>query len=79
MSQAEEVAMSRILEGVFILGCSLVGFSMSAPEGSRIRETMQCSIQLVALANDNVAANAARLTADLARVPVQIVAGLRRE
>ena len=71
--------MSRLLEGMFVIGCSWVGFGMSAPDGSGIRDTVKCSVQLIALANDNVATNVARLTADLARVPVQILGGLRRE
>jgi hypothetical protein len=79
MSQAEEVAMSRILEGIFVIGCSLVGFGMSAPEGSGIKDTMQWSIQLIALAQNNMSFNAARLTANLAQVPVQILGALRSE
>ena len=71
--------MTRILEGIFVIGCALVGFGIGTPEGSGIRNTMKCSIQLVSMANENVATNAARLTADLARVPVKILSGLRRE
>jgi len=71
--------MSRILESVFIIGCSLVGFSMSAPDGSTIRQTVQCSVKLVALAQNNVASNTARLTANLVRVPVQVLGRLRVE
>ena len=71
--------MSRILEGVFILGCSLVGMGMGCPEGSALRNTVKCSVQLIALAQDNVASNTARLQSDLARVPGHILAGLRRE
>ncbi len=71
--------MSRILEGIFVVGCSLVGFGMGAPEGSGIKDTMQCSIQLIALAQNNMAFNAARFTSNLASVPVQILGALRRE
>jgi hypothetical protein len=39
--------MARILEGIFVLGCSLVGFSMNALEGSRFPDTLQASVQLV--------------------------------
>jgi hypothetical protein len=67
--------MSRILEGVFVLGCSLVGLGMGAPEGSGMRNTMQGSIRLVALAQSNVAGNVARLSASLVRVPTEILAG----
>ncbi len=59
--------MSRILEGVFVLGCSLVGLGIGAPQGSAIQDTVQCSVQLIALAHDNVASNAARLCADVAK------------
>src|SRR6266853_351840 len=61
MSQVKEAARSRILEGVFVLGCSLVGLGMGAPEGSGMRNTVQSSIQLVALAHGNMARNVANL------------------
>jgi len=70
--------MSRILEGVFVLGCSLVGLGMGAPEGSGVRNTVQSSVQLIALAQSGVAQNVAKLRASLARVPVEIL-GLRRD
>ena len=59
--------MSRILEVVFIIGCSLVGWSMNAPDGTGVKETMKCSVQLVAVAQDNIASNTARLTAHVMR------------
>ena len=33
--------MTRLLEGIFVIGCSLVGFGMSAPEGSGINNTIK--------------------------------------
>jgi len=39
---------SRILEGIFVIGCSLIGFGMSAPEGSGIHDSVERSAQLVA-------------------------------
>jgi hypothetical protein len=77
MSRMKEVQMSRILEGVFVLGCSLVGLGMSAPEGSLFQNTMKSSIQLVALAQDNVTANTCQLGANLSRLPVVILGNIR--
>ena len=57
--------MARILEAVFIIGCSVVGWSMGAPETSGIKQTIGCSVQLVAMAQDNIASNTARLAAHL--------------
>jgi len=54
--------MSRTLEVIFIIGCSLVGWSMGAPDGTGLKEAMKCSVRLVALAQDNIASNTARLT-----------------
>ena len=52
--------MTRLLEGIFVLGCSLVGLGMGAPEGSGIGKAKQCSIQLIAAVQQNVTANATR-------------------
>jgi hypothetical protein len=72
-----DTKMSRILEGVFIIGCSLVGFSMGTKDGNGFKEAIKCSVQLVALAQDNVASNTARLASHLASVPVEILGNLR--
>jgi hypothetical protein len=77
MSQAGEIAMTRLLEGIFVIGCSLVGFAMSAPEGSGVRDTMKCSIQLIALAHNNIASNTANLAVHLAEAKSEILADLR--
>jgi hypothetical protein len=77
VSQAGEIAMTRLLEGIFVIGCSLVGFAMSAPEGSGIRDTMKCSIQLIALAHNNIASNTASLGVHLAEAKSEILADLR--
>ena len=71
--------MSRILEAVFVMGCSLVGLAMNAREGSEVRNAMQCSIQFIALAHDNMAGNVARLSHGLARVPIEVLGSLRTE
>jgi len=57
--------MSRILEGVFVIGCALVGFGVGAPEGSNVRNSMNCSVQLIALVHNNVAKNAAKLSSGI--------------
>ena len=44
--------MSRILEGVFVLGCSLVGFSMST--GNSMQDTVEFSVRYVASTVSNV-------------------------
>jgi hypothetical protein len=66
MSQAGEIAMTRLLEGIFVIGCCLVGFCVGAPEGGGIKNTMQCSIQLIALAHNNIASNTANFGVHLA-------------
>ena len=69
--------MTRLLEGIFVIGCSLVVFGMSAPEGSGVRDTMKCSIQLIALAHNNIASNTANLAVHLAEAKSEILADLR--
>lgn len=59
--------MARILEGVFVIGCALVGFGMGAPEGSGIQNSVKCSVQLIALVHNNVAAHAAQLSTGIVR------------
>jgi len=39
--------MSRFLEAVFVLGCSLVGFGLSAGEGNAVHSAVQYAVQLV--------------------------------
>ena len=57
--------MSRILEGVFVIGCAVVGFGVGAPEGSGIQNSMKTSVQLIALVHNDVCMNAARLSAGI--------------
>ena len=70
--------MTRLLEGIFVIGCSLVGFSMSAPEGNALRNTMKCSVQLIAVAQDNVVSNAANLGIHLALARAEMLQDLIR-
>jgi hypothetical protein len=79
MSQAGEIAMTRLLEGIFVIGCSLVGFVIGAPEGSPIKNTMNCSVQLIALAHNNIASNTANFGLHLAATRAQILANLCRK
>jgi len=67
----KEVAMSRTLEVIFIIGCSLVGWSMNAPEGTGLKQAMKCSVHLVALAQDNLASHTANLTGALGRLRLE--------
>ena len=71
--------MTRLLEGIFVIGCSLVGFGMSAPEGCGIRHTIKCSVQLIAVAHENMASNAVRLGIHLVQARTEILGGLRHE
>ena len=71
--------MSRILEGVFVLGCAVVGLCIDAKEGSVMQDAVNCSVQLIANVHDHVASNAARLSRDLARVPSQVLGHVRVE
>jgi hypothetical protein len=57
--------MSRILEGVFVIGCAVVGFGMGAPEGSGIQNSLKTSVQLIALVPNNVASNVAKFSASI--------------
>lgn len=68
--------MTRFMEGIFVIGCALVGFGMNAPEGNGIRNTMKCSIQLIAVAQDNVTVNAAKFGAHVALARAEMLAGL---
>jgi hypothetical protein len=77
MSQAGEIAMTRLLEGIFVIGCSLVGFVIGAPEGSPIKNTMNCSVQLIALAHNNIASNAANFGVHLAQAKTHILGNIR--
>ena len=61
--------MSRILEGVFVLGCALVGLGIDAKDGSVMQDAVKCSVQLIANVPDHIAANATRIGTGLARVP----------
>jgi hypothetical protein len=69
--------MTRLLEGIFVIGCSLVGFGMSAPEGSGINNTIKCSIQLIALAHNNIASNTANFGIHLAEAEAEVLGNLR--
>ena len=71
--------MSRILEGVFVIGCALVGLGIDAKEGSVMQDAVKCSVQLIANVHDHVAANAARLSNGLASVPAQVLGHVRVE
>ena len=61
--------MSRMLEGVFVLGCALVGLGIDAKDGTVMQDAVKCSVQLIANVHDHIAANATRIGAGLARVP----------
>lgn len=71
--------MSRLLECVFVLGCAVVGFCMDAKDDSAMQNAVKVSVQLVSNVHDHVAANAARLSAGLARVPAQVLGHIRTE
>ena len=69
--------MSRILEVVFVVGCSLVGLGMNCKEGSLFQNSVKTSIQFVNLARSNVARNAAHFSENLAKVPVLVLSNFR--
>lgn len=71
--------MTRLLEGIFVIGCSLVGLGMGAPEDSGLGKTMQCSIQLIATVQENVAANAARAAIHFSEAHSGVLAGFHVE
>lgn len=68
--------MNRILEGIFVIGCSVIGFAMGAPEGSGLRNAMNCSVQLIGFANENIASNAQNFDIHLAKAKEQVVGNL---
>ena len=55
--------MARILEGVFVLGCSLVGFGINALESNPFQDRLQSSVQLVMNDLQDPAKDARRLAA----------------
>ena len=65
--------MSRILEAVFVLGCSLVGLGMSCKDGSLFQNSVKSSIQLVNRTENRLAWHTAHLQQNLLRVPVLIM------
>jgi hypothetical protein len=71
--------MTRLLEGIFVIGCSLVGFVMGSPEGSPFKNTLNCSVQLIALAHNNIASNTANFGIHLAAAKAEILANLCRK
>jgi hypothetical protein len=54
--------MSRLLEVIFVIGCSVVGFGMSAPAGSSIHNAVEHSVRLVVGALPHVLSGATSLT-----------------
>jgi hypothetical protein len=50
---------------------------MGAPEGSGIKNTMQCSVQFIALAHNNIASNTANFGVHLAEAKAEILGNLR--
>jgi len=52
---------------------------MDAKDDSAMQNAVKVSVQLVSNVHDHVAANAARLSAGLARVPAQVLGHIRTE
>ena len=69
--------MTRLLEGIFVIGCSLVGFAMSAPQGSSLRNAVNCSVGLIAIANHNITSNAGNISVHLADAKAEVLSNLR--
>ncbi|MGD0296480.1 MAG: hypothetical protein ABSE86_05140 [Bryobacteraceae bacterium] len=69
--------MTRLLEFMFVVGCSVVGFGMGAPEGNPIKNTLNCSVQLIAVAHNNIASNTANFGIHLAEARSEILSSLR--
>jgi hypothetical protein len=69
--------MTRLLEGIFVIGSCLVGFALGAPEGSGVRNTINCSVQFIGMAHDNIASNSANFGIHLAEARTEILSGLR--
>ncbi len=65
--------MSRILEGIFVLGCSLVGLSQSFTDSSAIRNATGFTVQLVTLTENRIETNVTRLTTNLCNAPVRML------
>jgi len=68
--------MSRFLEATFVIGCSLVGLSMGAPEGSGVHDPVNFSVHFIAAAENNIASNVSHLRSSLCNVPVQVLRSL---
>jgi hypothetical protein len=69
--------MTRLLEFMFVVGCSVVGFGMSAPDGNPIKNTLNCSVQLIALAHNNIASNTANFGIHMAEARTEILSSFR--
>jgi hypothetical protein len=50
---------------------------MGAPEGNPIKNTLNCSVQLIALAHNNIASNTANFGIHLAEARSEILSSLR--
>jgi len=44
--------MSRFLEVIFVLGCSLVGFGLSAGQGNALTSAVRVAVHLVELSGE---------------------------
>ena len=62
---------------MFVVGCSVVGFGMSAPDGNPIKNTLNCSVQLIAFAHNHIASNTANFGIHLAEARTEILSSLR--
>ena len=69
--------MSRLLEGVFVFGCAVVGLSMGAPQDTRLQDSVEFSVRLIANAQDNLVSSTTQLQKSLCNAPAQLLPGLR--
>ena len=69
--------MSRILEVVFVIGCSVVGLGMSVSEGRFFQNSVKSSVQLVSTAHRNVSWNVAHFKSNLCQLPVLLLTNHR--
>lgn len=72
----KEAPMSRFMEGIFVIGCALVGLGMGAPEGTGIQNGVKYSVRLIANVENDLTTNVDRLQTNLTNVPEQVLRGL---
>ena len=63
--------MSRIYEGIFVLGCSLVGFSQSFADSAAVHDAARFAVRMVTVTQANLETKMTGLATNLSEAPVR--------